>query len=276
MAESPRRTDQGVQPYKFGGKELDRFNTLDYYDFEARAFDPTLMRFTRPDPLAEKYYSVSPYVYYANNPVRYVDPDGKDIRIRGNEEFQKQVFEDMQKLTSSSLLMLKNGKVIEASNYNEKRHGAIMLRGEGIGNKEFGTTVISELIGSKYTISINKGTKDNFDNYTTDAFKQNGKDGKGSGGDVLYDTKDEGSTSGNADGTTGRPAYIGLSHELVHGWHAVKGQVMSIKPGFKSDPDRSGPGLFDLTGISGEEYITRQEENIIRKEQRVKLRAIPK
>ena len=78
MAESPRRTDQGVQPYKFGGKELDRFNTLDHYDFEARAYDPVLMRFTRPDPLAENYYSVSPYAYCNNNPVNRIDPTGMD------------------------------------------------------------------------------------------------------------------------------------------------------------------------------------------------------
>ena len=79
MAESPRRTDQGIQPYKFGGKELDRFNTLDLYDFEARAFDLTLMWFTRPDPMAEKYYSVSPYAYCANNPENAIDPDGREI-----------------------------------------------------------------------------------------------------------------------------------------------------------------------------------------------------
>jgi len=74
MAE--RRTDQGVQPYKLGGKELDRTNNLDFYDFDARSYDPVLMRFTRPDPMAEKYYSVSPYAYCANNPVNAVDPTG--------------------------------------------------------------------------------------------------------------------------------------------------------------------------------------------------------
>ena len=28
------------------------------------------------DPLAEKYYSISPYAYVANNPLKYIDPDG--------------------------------------------------------------------------------------------------------------------------------------------------------------------------------------------------------
>ena len=76
IAEYPRRSDQGIQPYKYNGKELDRSNGLDFYDYHARAYDPVLMRFNIPDPHAEKYYNTSPYAYCANNPVNFVDPDG--------------------------------------------------------------------------------------------------------------------------------------------------------------------------------------------------------
>ena len=53
---------------------------LDWYDYGARNYEPVLSRFTTPDPLAEKYYSISPYAYCAGNPVMFVDPDGKKLR----------------------------------------------------------------------------------------------------------------------------------------------------------------------------------------------------
>ena len=69
-----------VQPYKYNGKELDTKAGLNWYDYGARHYDAALGRFTTQDPLAEKYFSTSPYGYCLNNPVKFVDPDGKKIR----------------------------------------------------------------------------------------------------------------------------------------------------------------------------------------------------
>lgn len=52
---------------------------LDMYDYSARHYDAALGRWFTVDPLAEKYYSISSYVYVANNPVKYIDPNGKWI-----------------------------------------------------------------------------------------------------------------------------------------------------------------------------------------------------
>ncbi len=71
-------TEQSIQPYKFNGKELDRMSGLNLYDYGARHYEPALGRFTTMDPLAEKYYNVSPYVYCGNNPINRIDPDGRD------------------------------------------------------------------------------------------------------------------------------------------------------------------------------------------------------
>ena len=72
------------QDFKFGGKEFDRNFGLDLYDFEARQYDPIVPAFTSIDPLAEKYYGISPYAYCAGDPVNCVDPDGRaNIFING-------------------------------------------------------------------------------------------------------------------------------------------------------------------------------------------------
>ena len=71
-------TNQGVQKYKYNGKEFDRTHGLDWYDYSARQYDPASGRFTSMDPLCEKYYNISPYSYCAGNPIRYVDPDGAE------------------------------------------------------------------------------------------------------------------------------------------------------------------------------------------------------
>ena len=69
-------TQGAAQRYKYNGKELDRIHGLNLYDYGARQYDAALGRWTSIDPLAEKYYDISPYAYCANNPVVFVDPDG--------------------------------------------------------------------------------------------------------------------------------------------------------------------------------------------------------
>ena len=82
----------GQQRWLFGGKELDRISGLDLLDFEARAYDPSTGRFRQPDPLAEKYKSLSQYLYCAVNPVVNTDPTGMLIVFEKNasEKFKSQ------------------------------------------------------------------------------------------------------------------------------------------------------------------------------------------
>jgi len=74
-----RSTEKERQPYMFGGKELVSMHGLNEYDFTGRWQYSIIPSFTSLDPLCEKYYSVSPYVYCLNNPLKYVDPDGKQV-----------------------------------------------------------------------------------------------------------------------------------------------------------------------------------------------------
>ena len=73
------------QPYKYNNKELDQMHGLNLYDYNARYYESALGRFTSVDPLAEKYYSWSPYVYVMDSPLKYTDPTG----MYSTEEFKK-------------------------------------------------------------------------------------------------------------------------------------------------------------------------------------------
>ena len=80
-----------VQPYKYNGKELDRKNGLDWYDYGARMYDAALGRWHAVDPMSEKYYSWSPYTYCMGNPINHIDPDGNTVVIWYNNDAGKKV-----------------------------------------------------------------------------------------------------------------------------------------------------------------------------------------
>ena len=66
-----------VQPYRHIGKEMQSMHGLNWYDNLARfrtVSDGS--GFTSVDPLAEKYYRWSPYVYAVDNFMRFTDNDG--------------------------------------------------------------------------------------------------------------------------------------------------------------------------------------------------------
>ncbi len=58
-------------------KEFSNGTGLNWYDFGARMYDQQIGRWNGVDPLSEKAYSVTPFVYCENNPVVFVDPDGR-------------------------------------------------------------------------------------------------------------------------------------------------------------------------------------------------------
>ena len=90
--------DVDFQRYFYNGKELESLQGLFLYDYGARFYDG--IRFSTMDPLAEKYYSISPYAYCDNNPINAVDLNGASIymlfystgnqriNMDGDEEFR--------------------------------------------------------------------------------------------------------------------------------------------------------------------------------------------
>ena len=54
------------------------------YDFGARMYDPSLGRWLSLDPLMTKYPALSPYIFCANNPIIFIDVDGKEFILSTN------------------------------------------------------------------------------------------------------------------------------------------------------------------------------------------------
>lgn len=79
--------------FKFTGKERDAETGYDY--FGARYYSPMIGHWLSPDPLANKYPNISPYAYCSWNPLRYVDPNGKEICIVGEDGVSATYLKDM-------------------------------------------------------------------------------------------------------------------------------------------------------------------------------------
>ena len=63
--------------HTFSAKERDSETGLSY--FGARYYSSDLSTWLSVDPMSDKYPSLSPYVYCADNPVKLVDPNGEEI-----------------------------------------------------------------------------------------------------------------------------------------------------------------------------------------------------
>jgi RHS repeat-associated protein len=193
----------GIYQYKYNGKEWQDELNLNLYDYGARNYDPALGRWMNVDPLAEKYPNMSPYIYCANNPVLYVDPDGREF-VEGKEHVQK------FRSDTEALIKSKTIESIKLSNTDGSKNKIEKLK-----------TEISELNNALTEL---KTLEDSDQKYSI--FTNSKNISEKSDGNVEYDTKSDVlniNIRGNDIGD--------LSHELKHAFQFEIGQISFGKDG---------------------------------------------
>ena len=115
----------GIQNHStFTGKERDEETGFGY--FGARYMDYELMTmWLSVDPMADKYPGISPYAYCAWNPVKLVDPDGREV----DDYFSKN-----GKYLGKDNAITNNVRIMEESDW--KAHGR-----DGTINHELGASL---------------------------------------------------------------------------------------------------------------------------------------
>ncbi len=133
--------------YTFSAKERDSETGLNY--FGSRYYSSDLSVWLSMDPMSDKYPSLSPYVYCANNPVKLVDPngetfvgvDGENVEVNRNKNGQISVgdnaSEDLKRMAS---MINSSGSKTAAKQFmklskNECKIHFQIVQGDGDGGK---------------------------------------------------------------------------------------------------------------------------------------------
>ena len=119
--------------HTFSAKEKDTETGLSY--FGSRYYSSDLSIWLSVDPMSDKYASLSPYVYCANNPIKLVDPNGEDIievdQKTGKTTITEQEGNDILRCGNKSVELSGNGVYRKASEAGEKEgnNGGTLLMG---------------------------------------------------------------------------------------------------------------------------------------------------
>lgn len=175
------------------------------------------------DPLAAKYPQVSPYVFVLNNPLIFIDPDGREVFISG--ALSNEALQQLQARVGSSitLAMDDNGKITYTSNTDKNLKGDAKRMANMVDNNSITVNLITTDKNETSTGNLMIGGAFMGNTVTTDA------DGNTK---VVANQEVNPNVLGSADAHTNTPGKM-MMHEATE---AYAGAQISQKAGVGVGP----------------------------------------
>ena len=185
-----------------------------YGYFGARYLDHELMTmWLSVDPLADKYPSISPYAYCAWNPVKLVDPDGKDIWIL-TDKYNPNA--PRVKWTENGLFNEDGSKYEGSNNFVEQT--ALALNAIYEDNQ----MLLSQFLGSsKYDVAISETSGATAYHESIGGTEKYGYSLQKEQSIIFNPTMGLAQCKGNADNEEYSAPFLCLLHEFGHAYNAV-------------------------------------------------------
>ena len=251
------RWDDGLlsdNRYRYNGKEAQAFLNNPYLDYGARQYDSDGAVWLGKDPLSEKYYPISPYVFCVNNPIKYMDVDGKSPYYNRQGELVKV---DEGGFTGDIYISETNGNMTplkEASGLTLEAQSNIltdvMLNMEGVD--------FSDLHNGKVSITTNRAINGKRVTYNDPAeFTSRHSTSRNENGEIIITTK-ENSYKSDLYNVEAIQSYLGV-HEYVG--HGQKGYSDDKKTHWKAYDDQlKHPTYSKMPKDLQQEVLSRHKE----------------
>ncbi len=266
----------GSYRYGMNGQEKDdeivgsgNIYTAAFWEYDAR-----IGRRWNLDPKPQ--ISISDYACFANNPIWFTDPLGDEVDVKHRKGFLG--------LGKKETLVYKGGSLYnkDGSDYTGKVRGFLKQTVNALNNvrsSKEGGEALDELESSKNVFTIEKSSSNDFVASSPSKASANIPEiqdvtgntlgSNGSGGTIHFNPY---SSSGGMDlkGSTSRPAFLGLGHELFHARDANQG-IMHLK-GDYSNILTGKTYLYQYQGLAKAEWRAVYSENLMRMQLGMSLR----